>query len=710
MAVDTSNLPAIPDGFQLKDTSSSASTGASSLPPIPDGFELKGGAISGQDIAQHPFKAIASTIMNPAAQNLTGKSLTQQATEKSLAGGDVPAATSRPFDANLGDVQDTAFKNNVIAQGEDAATTPATYLGGKLVEGGVNIVKGVAEAIPGVKNGIAKMLLNNEYKPTQADWDYNHDARRVMASDPGLVGDNHIETKALIDNRIKETGQNIGDTIKNSPVSNQPIGLTEDDIVGHIDDKIAELNKADPDGNAATINKLMQKRVSLTNQFDSKGNIIGPQDFSSMTPQQAFDYKLQKLGDIKYTGSDATDTTAVNSALQQSRANIVTKMNNALPELKPLNQDYGDLKSASELADKAAKKADGATLGSFQWNKLIDTPINKWILNPTNRMKMAQFLYTAPKEDIAAMSKIIPNFQQGINQAFGGQKPLGLPAPSPTLPKYLQDRQEIPPMRNPQGESNNIPEDGSVIPMKGATLKTTTNQTNPNSNVGPYQSVSPNAMDSLIKAHREVEQGNIQQQDVQNAIDMGNHFNQNNISQTGMNVRKFPDLDSLQEFIGNNGNKVKLVSTDDKGNFYAHLGAAGTTLGTAGLVVGAGNKDANASMPSDDDAIKTILGEVGPYGKQAMQYTASTIRNRNNGIQGYTGKDNPNVVNNKYTPQQYADAVDAWNSSKKNKYIDSNYQWSDADLKKQSIQDIIKNENLSLIKKSGGISFYGSDD
>lgn len=102
-------------------------------------------------------------------------------------------------------------------------------------------------------------------------------------------------------------------------------------------------------------------------------------------------------------------------------------------------------------------------------------------------------------------------------------------------------------------------------------LRATTNQTNSNMNVGPYQSVQPNAMDTLIKAHREVDLGNIKSQDVQSAIDMANHFNQNKISTTGMNIRKFLDINSLNKFVGNNESKVQLISTDSNGNFYAHL-------------------------------------------------------------------------------------------------------------------------------------------
>lgn len=104
----------------------------------------------------------------------------------------------------------------------------------------------------------------------------------------------------------------------------------------------------------------------------------------------------------------------------------------------------------------------------------------------------------------------------------------------------------------------------------------TLDQTNPSApNFGSYQnfdkSASSDALESLIKAHREVNQGGATQQDVQNAIDMANHFKQNKISTIGPNIKKFNDIDSLTQFVGDNEKNIDLISTDANGNFYAHL-------------------------------------------------------------------------------------------------------------------------------------------
>lgn len=515
----------------------------------------------------------------------------------------------------------------------EAAAVPGQAVGklaGNVANGVANASENVAGITKDAKNGIANMLLNPEYKQSGADWDYNHDARRVMATMPDIVGENFDATKKAILAKTQETGQAIGDTIANSESSNQPIGLTEKDILGHIDDAISELNQAGPNSNAPTIRKLMEKRIELANQFNSSGNIVGPHDFENMTPQQAFDFKDQKLGNIKFTGNDGVDLTPVNSALQQSRANIVSKMNSALPELAPLNQDYGDLKAAYDGADKAAFKAQGQGLGSIKWQDVLTLGMDKWLLSPTNRVKMAQFLYTAPKEDVSAITKIIPNFQNTINTTYarsgvnpnlnnsiedaqyesvprigiGYQKPIlrpdrGLPSPQgagqssgPVIPGQPQPKLPAP---SPTIARPTIqpPETPDVIPMRGATQRATQDlstppktapsiTTQPNlraqvdmSKGGGYEgfnpTATPNATRSLVNAHAEVLKGNLQPEDVQDTLSLAKGANDANLPVKAPGVKVLNNLQQLQNFVKINGSKIERLDTDASGKFYVHM-------------------------------------------------------------------------------------------------------------------------------------------
>ena len=114
-----------------------------------------------------------------------------------------------------------------------------------------------------------------------------------------------------------------------------------------------------------------------------------------------------------------------------------------------------------------------------------------------------------------------------------------------------------------------------------------------------------------------------------------------------------------------------------------------------------------SNMPSDEEAASAIVGEVGPYGKEGMQWVASTIRNRNIGLQGVYGHKNPNVINKKYTPQQYKEARDAWKESSSQDFTGGAKHWfSDADLKQPKVQEIIKKDKLIFIKSVGKNNFY----
>lgn len=213
---------------------------------------------------------------------------------------------------------------------------------------------------------------------------------------------------------------------------------------------------------------------------------------------------------------------------------------------------------------QAAKEAGLAGImqgvkGSIDWMKSPDAKIagmfediNKNIGRTSPNIRNTDYSNPA--------IKTMSNYKDSSNPRLIPQdktKLLPPPQPNPRHGTYLKDRQD------------NIP---SILegkqPLRPEAM---VNNTNPNANIGPYTDVHPNAMDALIKAHREMDLGNVQQKDVQNAIDMANHFNENNIGVTGLNVKKFSDLKAFNKFVSNNQSKVDFISTDSDDNFYAHL-------------------------------------------------------------------------------------------------------------------------------------------
>ena len=126
-------------------------------------------------------------------------------------------------------------------------------------------------------------------------------------------------------------------------------------------------------------------------------------------------------------------------------------------------------------------------------------------------------------------------------------------------------------------------------------------------------------------------------------------------------------------------------------------------LATAGSLL-SGN--AQAAQPSDDEAVKAIIGEVGPGGLLAMRWVAHVMKNRNQGVKGINGGRNPNVVNKRYTSKQLADAKKAWEMAKTKPDITrgSTNWWSDADLKIKSVRETA--DKMEFVAKVGGNNFY----
>lgn len=378
-----------------------------------------------KEMAQGELKGaqgVISTLSKGASELATGKSLQDRAIEATKQ--NIPDNTSRPFDANVQAARNPinqAARIGIQASagiaGEQADMLTSPLNAGAMAAG--PIVEGASKVIPALRNTIAKAALSPEFAQDAGDFKYGHDARRVMQSMPDVIGEDAPSTKAAIVNKTQETGQAIGQTIASSPKASNPIGLKDNDIVGHIDDKIGELNKADPIGNKRTVRALEAKKVALLNNFDAQGNVVSPVDFENMTPQQAFDYKQNKLGDIKYTGRQGVDESALNSSLQQSRANVTSKMNDAMPELKPLNQDYGDLKAANDAIDKVIFNGQKEGLGGLGIKDFLTAGLK----NPVNRAKFAQFLYTMPKAQQDALFSSDKSIIPAIQEAFGMKNP-----------------------------------------------------------------------------------------------------------------------------------------------------------------------------------------------------------------------------------------------------------------------------------------------
>lgn len=310
-----------------------------------------------------------------------------------------------------------------LAKGTGALAKAGAKAGAKAIG---NVVSKAGSKINEVDNEIARKLLNPEFKLTADSNKYGHDPKRVLVDMPDVVGPDIHATGASIENKIGETGQAISDTIAGHPKASVRLNAAKS-VTKPFDDKIAELNMADPIANRSAIKRLKEAKQSLQNISNEQGQITGIYKLDNMTPAELWEYRKAKIDTMtKFTGKPSDDA-ALNSAYQEARRNIKNMLNDTMPELKSLNQDYGDLKAASESVQKVILKAENEGFKDLNLKDFITLGANRWIENPNNRLKLAQWLYKAPKSQVQQLSNSVPGFQQAIQQVKGSQPILNNP-------------------------------------------------------------------------------------------------------------------------------------------------------------------------------------------------------------------------------------------------------------------------------------------
>lgn len=288
-----------------------------------------------------------------------------------------------------------------------------------LIAAAAPIASKVGDAANTIKNNIARMALNPEFRSTASTVKYGQDAKRVMQSMPDVVGDDVHSTLDAVNNKLQETGKALGDTMDNHPNANVKLDASKS-VLQPFTDKIAELNKIDPKGNAALIRRLNNSQQSLIKITDENGNVTGTKDLQNITAKDLFKFRQEKIDPrTRYTGNPSDDAD-VNGVFQEVKANVRDLLNKNMPELKPLNQDYGDLHAAGDALQKLSNKVDNEGLPSINWKDIATVGIHKWIANPVNRINMSRWLYTAPKAQVQQAANAIPGFTQGVKQSYGG--------------------------------------------------------------------------------------------------------------------------------------------------------------------------------------------------------------------------------------------------------------------------------------------------
>lgn len=440
MGINNSNLPPIPDGFQLKDDSTSS--GQNGLPPIPDGFQLKG--VDNSQPNGKPFYDSLGANMTPGMKQdhpvLAGIEQTAQdvgtVAEKAANG-----LTLGGLDYGLGKagIQPPNFDNtapenksglNLIGDAANTAAGGKTLgvIGSKVV---APAVKAVAKAVPeGLKQssyGLMQSIVNQLPK----EFKYGANAGRAMVKE-GFSGD-ASDIKEQADKRIGEIGSQ-GDALASA--SNKFVDNSN--AMKIIDDKISELQNKSPRTSASTISKLTDAKKDLLRVqegSDENGNniITNPgTDVSNMTPKETLDLKRDFDDQTAWKGT-AADDTVFNKTMQQARTQLKDNLNDAVPGMKDWNQRYADLRAAQQAAGRTATRDQAGVGMSNMINNFVRGSIGmstfgamitghgelageilaggigkEIVTNPYLKSKLAQGLYGLSEADKMAIFKAVP--------------------------------------------------------------------------------------------------------------------------------------------------------------------------------------------------------------------------------------------------------------------------------------------------------------
>lgn len=338
--------------------------------------------------------------------------------------------------------------------------------------------------IPKATQEAPATVINSLIKPLLKDFSYGKNPGAGVARE-GIVANNWDEFIAKIGQKEQEIGKQIGDAVENADVK-----FNFSDDIKYIDEALGQAKKY-PNTNSALIKRLE----------DLREDIFKGKDLSNLTAKQANALK-QDIGELaKWTGNQSDDA-LVNKALKRTYGSIKEKISKGIPEIADLNERFADITTAKIAAiyrDKIssrqnllglAPKAAGygsAILGVASGN--LDSVlagisvigIDKLLGSVYFKTRLAAGLSKLGPKD---KSKVINKFPElkgfvdnlkgmkntsGIMESYdfnplkkteSGPKVLGLPVPEPLpapKPKYLQEREIIPPLRAPVGEAKVIP-------------------------------------------------------------------------------------------------------------------------------------------------------------------------------------------------------------------------------------------------------------
>lgn len=231
------------------------------------------------------------------------------------------------------------------------ATLWTALLGGagKAAEAGKNIIG----------EQMASRVVNSLIKPGKSQFAYGKDPGQAIA-DAKIVAKDFDELLS----KIGEEKQKIGGQIEAVLQNKKSAQLDLSDTLKPLNDALEVAKKA-PRTNAAQISRIEALKSDLLKEsVDKSGNVVFGRSLGKMSILDANEFK-KDIGELtKYTGNPSDDK-LINGALQQVYRNAKVKIEGVAPEIKPLNEKYGNFLAADVAVKNRAAIVERQNLVSL---------------------------------------------------------------------------------------------------------------------------------------------------------------------------------------------------------------------------------------------------------------------------------------------------------------------------------------------------------
>ncbi len=244
------------------------------------------------------------------------------------------------------DVADATARTYLQTAKTDSATDAAIWTGllGAPLRGAEMLAQAAGPAL-------SSRIVNSLIKPSKRDFAYGKNPGKAIA-DEGIVAKNFDELQQKVSETKSKIGEQIEAVLTSERYANKTLSV--DDALATIDEAIAAAKKS-PRTNSAKIKRLEDIKADLLGEtVDEAGNVVLTRNTKDLTIEEINNLK-KEVGEMTAFTGNPSDDALVNSVLQNTYRRLADKVEQIAPEIKALNQKYGDFLAAEKAIKNRAE-------------------------------------------------------------------------------------------------------------------------------------------------------------------------------------------------------------------------------------------------------------------------------------------------------------------------------------------------------------------